>query len=100
MKGTSSLVAKDLARLGDNLTRWRKISGLTARLTAERAGISTDTLRAIEHGTGSPSLENVMRVLRVLGRCDAVLNATEPLNDDYGRMVANRALPKRVRLPR
>jgi hypothetical protein len=39
-------------------------------------------------------------VLRVLNLADSVITAIEPLNSDFGRLVADRALPKRVRMPK
>jgi transcriptional regulator with XRE-family HTH domain len=89
----------DLVQFGDALTRWRKSLGFTAELTAQRAGISVDTLRSIEHGAGSPSLMAVFQVMRVLGVQGGVLDAVEPLNSEFGRLVADRAVRKRVRMP-
>ncbi|MDR0836679.1 MAG: helix-turn-helix domain-containing protein [Propionibacteriaceae bacterium] len=98
--GTEQLQSShDLVQFGDALTRWRKSLGFTAELTARRAGISPDTLRAIEHGTGSTSLMSVFQVMRVLGVADEALNAVEPLNSEFGRLVADRAVRKRVRMP-
>ncbi|MDR2567040.1 MAG: helix-turn-helix transcriptional regulator [Bifidobacteriaceae bacterium] len=100
VKRPSTLAVRDLARFGVNLANWRKIQRLTARMVAERAGISRDTLRAIEHGQGGVSIENVFRVLRVLGQSEAVIRAVDALNSDHGRLVAERALVSRVRTPK
>jgi transcriptional regulator with XRE-family HTH domain len=94
---TPSPVAHALADLGEHVRTWRKLNGLTAALAAERAGISRQTLRGIETGTGTVSTENLLRVLRVLGILPAVVAATDPLSTDVGRLRADQALPLRVR---
>ena len=59
-------VATTLEDLGRNVRDWRKIHGLTAELLAQRAGISRETLRALEHGTGTVRLESLVAVLAAL----------------------------------
>jgi len=90
-------VAHALADLGDHLRTWRKLNGLTSALVAERAGISRQTLRDIETGTGTVSTGNLLRVLRVLGILPAVVAAADPLSTEVGRLRADQALPQRVR---
>ncbi|GAB4086719.1 hypothetical protein GCM10028784_33490 [Myceligenerans cantabricum] len=99
MARTSQRTHRDLASIGENVRNWRKIHGLTAQLVADRAGITRTTLRSIENGTGTASLENTLAVLRVLGVADAVVGATDPLTTEMGRFHAERALPQRVRIP-
>lgn len=99
MARTSLRTQRDLTSLGDHVRAWRKIHGLTAQLVADRAGITRTTLRAIETGTGTVSLENTFAVLRVLGVADAVVGASDPLTTEMGRFHAERALPQRVRVP-
>jgi len=94
---TPMQVARALADLGDHLRTWRKLNGLTSALAAERAGISRQTLRDIETGTGTVSTGNLLRVLRVLGILPAVVAAADPLSTDVGRLRAGQALPQRVR---
>ncbi|GGM31078.1 helix-turn-helix transcriptional regulator [Promicromonospora citrea] len=91
---------RDLTSFGDHVRAWRKIHGLTAQLVADRAGITRTTLRAIETGQGTVSLENTLAVLRVLGVADAVVGASDPLTTEMGRFHAERALPQRVRVSR
>ena len=91
---------RDLRAFGANVARMRKIQGVTAELLAERAGVTRATLRSIERGEGSARLENVMAVLRILGQSEAVVQATDPLNTDLGRLHADESLPQRVRVPR
>jgi transcriptional regulator with XRE-family HTH domain len=90
-------VGRGLRVLGEHVSTWRKLQRLTAAQVAERAGISRDTLRTIEHGTGTASTENLLRVLRVLGILDPVIAASDPYLTDVGKLRADEVLPKRVR---
>jgi transcriptional regulator with XRE-family HTH domain len=90
-------VRRALRVLGEHVSTWRKLNRLTAAQVAERANISRDTLRAIEQGTGTVSTENLLRVLRILGIMDEVVNSTDPYETDVGRLRMDETLPKRVR---
>jgi transcriptional regulator with XRE-family HTH domain len=90
-------VERGLRVLGEHVSTWRKLQRLTAAQVADRAGISRDTLRTIEHGTGRASTENLLRVLRVLGILDPVIAASDPYQTDVGKLRADEILPKRVR---
>lgn len=56
-----------LLQLGDRLRRLRKTQGVGTVEMAERAGISRNTLRAVESGDPSPSINAYLRVMSVLG---------------------------------
>ncbi|MFJ6280282.1 helix-turn-helix transcriptional regulator [Arthrobacter subterraneus] len=45
----------------------RKQAGITQRDLADLSGVSERTIRAIETGTGNPSMAAVMAAARVLG---------------------------------
>ena len=90
-------VGRGLRLLGERVATWRKLQRLTAAQVAERAGISRDTLRSIEQGKGTASTENLLRVLRILGILDPVLDAADPYQTDVGKLRADEILPKRVR---
>jgi transcriptional regulator with XRE-family HTH domain len=90
-------VARSLRVLGTHASTWRKLNRLTAAQVAERSGISRDTLRAIEQGKGTASMENLFRVLRTIGIMDAVVKAADPYETDVGRLRMDEILPKRVR---
>jgi transcriptional regulator with XRE-family HTH domain len=94
---TPLAVARALRVLGTHVSDWRKLQRLTAAQVAERAGISRDTLRAIEQGKGTASTENLLRVLRILGILDGVVAAADPYRTDVGRLRVDEILPKRVR---
>lgn len=94
---TPIAVDRSLRALGNNIASWRKLQRLTTEMVAERAGISRGTLRALEQGKGTVSLENTLRVLRVLGVMDPVVRASDPLETDLGKLRAAEPLPRRVR---
>jgi transcriptional regulator with XRE-family HTH domain len=93
---TPAAVSRALRVLGTHASGWRKLQGLTTAQVAERAGISRDTLRAIEQGKGTASTENLLRVLRALGILDRIVAAADPYQTDVGRLRADEILPKRV----
>jgi transcriptional regulator with XRE-family HTH domain len=84
--------------LGKVLTQWRLILGLSQRLVAERAGISVQVLRRLEHGEGNPQLGACLAVMDVLGLRRHTLQALDPLNTDLGR--ARAGLLDRQRAPK
>ncbi|MGL5817772.1 MAG: helix-turn-helix domain-containing protein [Phycicoccus sp.] len=90
-------VTRAASEMGRHLSTWRRMLDLTAVQVAERANISRDTLRRLEHGDPGVSLENVLGVLRALGALDRVVDAVDPYQTDLGRARASQALPKRVR---
>ncbi|TDW31420.1 helix-turn-helix domain-containing protein [Cryobacterium psychrophilum] len=74
-----------LRELGANITRWRKLQGLSATRLAERAHVTRDTLRGIEAGTGAPRLDSLLAVLRSPGMVNTVIASTDPWNSIAGR---------------
>ena len=89
-------LAREMKRLGANLRAWRKINGLTAEMVAERARISRDTLRAIENGQ-STSSANLIAAMQVVGVLGPAVDATDPVNSDFGVRNLARADVARVR---
>ncbi len=94
---TPLAVVRALRLMGTHVANWRKLQRLTAAQVAERAGVSRDTLRAIEQGKGTASTENLFRVLRILGTLEGVVAAADPYQTDVGRLRADEILPRRVR---
>lgn len=90
-------VKRSLRTIGQNLANQRKLLGLTARMVAERAGTTPQTISKLENGDGA-SLEITLRVMRVLGLMDAVVAASDPLATERGRMMVDERLPERVRV--
>lgn len=83
--------------IGTYVVNWRKLRGLTAQQVSERAGISRPTLRKVETGDPTVTLETFLNVLRALGRLEAVVQALDPYETELGRARADQRLPIRVR---
>ena len=94
---TSRSVSRSARTLGEYLAVWRKLRELTMEQVAERANISRSTLYRIEHGNANVSFESVLEVLRALGILDVVVNSTDPLKSDIGRLRLTEQVPERVR---
>ena len=89
---------RSLAELGENIRLARLRRKFPATLVAQRAGISRNTLRAIEHGEPNVSLgayANVLLTLRLDG--DLKLIAKD---DELGRKLQDANLPLKARAPR
>ncbi|MEJ5943866.1 helix-turn-helix transcriptional regulator [Pseudokineococcus basanitobsidens] len=97
VKTTPARVQRAGQDIGAQLAAWRKLQDLTAQQVAERAGISRDTLRRLEHGEVGVSLETVLGVARALGALDRLVEALDPWQTDLGRARAGASLPQRVR---
>jgi len=97
LRPTPARVVLSAKSIGQNISAWRKLQGLTAEQVAERAAISRGTLRKIEQGDPSASLESFLTVARALGLLDQIVMATDPYETDLGRARADEALPQRVR---
>jgi len=93
---TPAPVSRALRDIGEDLSTWRKLRGLTAEEVADRAGIASKTVLRLESGRGA-TLENLLRVTRALGMLDAVAAALDPYATDVGRLRADESLPVRVR---
>ena len=76
---------RQLVEIGHNITRWRKLQGLSASALAEREYVTRATLRGIEQGTGTASFAAVLAVLGALGVADQFVAATDPLQSPIGR---------------
>lgn len=64
---SSVLERQLLLQLGDRLKRLRKAQGVGTVEMAARAGITRNTLRAVEAGDPAPSIGTYLRVMSVLG---------------------------------
>ena len=84
-----------LHELGENLRLARLRRNITAKLEAERAGISVATLSLIEKGSPSVSLGNYMQVLVTLGLEKDILKVAA--DDELGRKLQDAGLTVRHR---
>ena len=83
--------------LGAHVRSWRKLLGLTIQDVADRAALNPKTVSRLERGDPSVGLEAVLSVARALGQLDALVEALDPYETDFGRARADQALPERVR---
>jgi transcriptional regulator with XRE-family HTH domain len=83
--------------VGDHVSGWRKLRGLTQAQLADRAGVHRETISRLERGDGGVSLENLLRVLRGLGVLELLPRALDPYESDVGRLRSDEQLPRRVR---
>lgn len=90
-------IERELIEFGEHIRGWRMVLGLTAEQVSERAGITRVTLRKIENGELGVGFGNVAQVLRALGILDKVVEVTDPLSSDIGRLRAKNLVKKRVR---
>ncbi len=84
-------------QIGQHVLVWRKLQGLTAEQVCQRAAISRPTLRKIEKGDPTVTLETFLNVLRALGRLETVVDVLDPYESELGRARADMLLPERVR---
>lgn len=88
-------VQRSLKALGENIRMARLRRDLSAEMVAERAGISRQTLSALENGAGSVSMATWIQVLFVLGlEKDLEVVARD---DELGRKLQDAKLPTRRR---
>ena len=97
VRSTPISVKRALRELGTYLETWRKLQRLPVATVAERAGLAENTLRKIESGNGGTSIENVLRVMHVLGIMEPVIKSADPYITDVGKLRADEILPQRIR---
>ena len=90
---------KLLSQMGEQIRLARLRRHLPSELVAERAGVSRQTITAIEKGSASVALGAYAAVLHALGGLeqDLLLIAKD---DELGRKLQDLDLPKRKRVPR
>ena len=90
---------KLLCQMGEQIRLARLRRHLPAELVAERAGISRQTVTAIEKGSASVAMGAYAAALHALGGLeqDLLLIAKD---DELGRELQDWDLPQRIRAPR
>jgi transcriptional regulator with XRE-family HTH domain len=96
-RSTPLPIRRAVRAVAGNVVVWRKLRGLTQAQVADRAGVSSKTVRRLEDGDGGITLENSFRIFRALGVLDNVPRALDPYETDVGRLRADEQLPQRVR---
>lgn len=87
-----------LTSLGENIRLARLRRNFSSELLAERAGISRNTLRAIESGSATVTFGSYVNVLLCLGLEDNLKLIAH--DDELGRKLQDAQLPIRARTPR
>lgn len=82
--------------IGENISTWRKMRGITQAELAERCRVSRETISRLEHGDGTVSLYTVLAALQKFGMLEKVQEATNPYNTPFGMARADQALGQRV----
>ena len=96
VRATPAPVTRALGRIGEDLSRWRRMRRLTVAEVADSAGVGTATVQRLERGDGA-SLANTLAVARAVGVLDSLAGSLDPYETDLGRARADEALPQRVR---
>ena len=90
---------KILEQMGEQIRLARLRRKLSSQLVAERAGISRQTLSAIEKGASTVSIGSYAAVLHALNYLDVDLLLIAK-DDELGRKMQDLELPTRKRVPR
>lgn len=89
-------VSRAMRLIASNFDLARRQQRIPVSLLAERAGLSVPTVsRLLNDGAGS--LENFLRIGRLLGLLDGIVASTDPLNTEMGKLRADEDTPKRIR---
>jgi len=88
-----------LERMGEQIKLARLRRTLSSQLIAERAGISRQTLYAIENGSATVSIGSYAAVLHALNNMDTDLLLIAR-DDEFGRKLQDLNLPVRKRAPK
>jgi len=89
--------ARALAKLGRDLSLARRRRRLSQASLAERSGIGLNTLRRLEKGEPSGSIEHLARILHVLGEIERLEQLLDTGTDAVGLVMMDEGLPERVR---
>ena len=93
----SPALERSIKKLGSDVSRARRRRRLTRASLAERSGVSVSTLKRLEGGDASVALENLARVMQVLGELDRLAQLLDSGTDELGIVLMDEQLPKRVR---
>jgi transcriptional regulator with XRE-family HTH domain len=90
-------VARTLTKLGRDISLARRRRRLSQASLAERSGIGLNTVRRLEKGETSGSIEHLARILYVLGEIDRLEKLLDTGTDEVGLLMMDEELPQRVR---
>lgn len=93
-------VTRAIAKLGRDISLARRRRRLSQVSLADRSGIGINTLRRLEKGQPSGSIEHLARVLYVLGELERLEKLLDTGTDEVGLLMMDEDLPERVRARR
>jgi transcriptional regulator with XRE-family HTH domain len=89
--------ARAIAKLGRDISLARRRRRLSQASLADRSGISVNTVRRLEKGEPSGSIEHLARILHVLGELKRLETLLDTGTDEIGLLMMDEGLPQRVR---
>jgi transcriptional regulator with XRE-family HTH domain len=93
-------VTRAIAKLGRDISLARRRRRLTQASLADRSGIGVNTVRRLEKGEPSGSIEHLARLLYVLGELERLEKLLDTGTDEVGLLMMDEDLPERVRTRR
>ena len=90
-------VQRVMRKLGKDINNARRRRRITAKLMAERAGISPRTLVKIEKGESTVAIAAYASVIFALGMLNALEDLLDVRHDIIGRQLDEERLPQRIR---
>src|ERR1700712_2307313 len=93
-------VGRAIKKLGSDLSLARRRRQLSQAMLAERIGTSLMTVRRMEEGSPTISLQYVARALHVFGELDRLAGLIDSSRDDIGLALMDEQVPLRIRTPR
>ena len=91
-------VTRAIAKLGRDISLARRRRRLSQASLADRSGIAVNTVRRLEKGEPSGSIEHLARILYVLGELERLETLLDTGTDEVGLLMMDEALPQRVRV--
>ena len=89
--------ARALSKLGRDVSLARRRRRLSQASLAQRSGIGLNTLRRLEKGHPSCSIEQLARVLHVFGEIERLERLIDTGEDTVGLLMSDEGLPQRIR---
>ena len=74
--------------VGENITKYRKLNGMSRKYLAESVGISPQGLYKIERGIASPKADTLGKFIEVLCITPNQLFGFEKIDEDNGSILA------------
>lgn len=94
----SPMAKRQLIKLGENMKMARLRRNLSLRAVAQRAGISLNTVVAIEHGETGVSIGAIVGVLHCLNLAQDISKVA--LDDELGRKLQDLKIMPKKRAPK